>query len=210
MFYTYIYRDPERQEPFYVGKGSGKRAYYHLRRKDKHPLTHRISYMRKKGIQPLIEIIDAPDEEHALFMEEVLISLLGRKDLNKGPLLNLSDGGESGHKGAIVSKETRKKLSIAGTGRKLTEEHKKNSAKGNIGKKRTPEQCENISKAKKNCSNETRLKISCSKKGKLLPKRKPLTQEQKDRISQGVTEVSNKLPKRVSIASRSSEKDLTN
>lgn len=187
QYYTYIYRDSSRNnEPFYVGKGNSHRAYYHLKRKDKHPMTHRISYMRKNTVEPSIEIIDALDENHALFMEVCLISIIGRKDLGKGPLLNLSDGGESGHKGAVVSLETRQKMSAANKGRKLTEEHKRKSAESNKGKKRTEEQRKNISDSKKNISQETRNKISLSRRTKPSSKRKPLSQEVKDKISAGV------------------------
>jgi hypothetical protein len=43
-FYAYIYRHPHTGEAFYVGKGTGERAYSHLKRKDE-------SYMSaaKKG-----------------------------------------------------------------------------------------------------------------------------------------------------------------
>lgn len=93
MFYAYIHRDPSRQnEAFYVGKGKGRRAYTHLTRKDRHPLTARLKAMN--GIKPSIEIIHAINEDHAYLLETCLIDLIGRKDKGLGPLLNLSDGGE--------------------------------------------------------------------------------------------------------------------
>lgn len=110
MFYAYIYSDPTRgNEPFYVGKGKGGRAKYHLRRSDKHPLVQRIQHIKSLGKSPSIEVIGALDENHSLFLEVCLIDVLGRKDLHKGPLLNFTNGGD-GRSGAIASEETKAKL----------------------------------------------------------------------------------------------------
>ena len=105
-FYTYIYRDPSRNnEPFYVGKGTKRRAWSHLTRTDKHPFTYRLVKMKREGVSPDIEIIPALDEAHAYFMEECCIEVFGRKDLNKGPLLNLNDGGRGGQSGVKYTPE---------------------------------------------------------------------------------------------------------
>lgn len=94
-FYTYIYRDPSRNnEPIYIGKGKKNRAWDHLRIKRKNPFIQRLQLMKKNNIVPSIEIIDALDESHAFLMEESLIEIIGRKDLGRGSLLNLTDGGE--------------------------------------------------------------------------------------------------------------------
>lgn len=100
-FYVYVYRDPSRQnEAIYVGKGKAGRAYKHLTRKDMHPFTQRLQLMKREGVEPHIEIINAIDEGHAYFMEECCIQVLGRKDLGKGTLLNLNDGGKGGQSGS--------------------------------------------------------------------------------------------------------------
>lgn len=140
--YTYVYRDPSRMnakgvpEEIYVGKGKGKRAYYHLTRKDMHPLVQRLQKMKRNGIIPDIEIIPALDHEHALFMEVCLIEVFGRKDLGLGPLLNLTDGGEGC---ANMSPESRKiageKISAATKGRKQTAEHTARISETLTGKK---------------------------------------------------------------------------
>src|ERR1035437_7856576 len=113
-FYTYIYYDPSRNnEPIYVGKGKDQRAWDHintLHRKKKHPLKHRLLFMRSIGVSPMIGIYAGFDEEFALFLEEELIQKFGRKDLGLGTLLNLTDGGE-GHSGCIRSAATRAKIS---------------------------------------------------------------------------------------------------
>jgi len=114
QFYAYIYRDPSRaNEPIYVGKGSGRRAWAHLKPiKRRHPFTQRLNKMIRENIQPDIEVIDAINEDHAFFLEKCLIAVIGRKDLGKGPLLNRTDGGE-GNSGRVHTEESRKRMSEA-------------------------------------------------------------------------------------------------
>lgn len=125
-FYTYIYYDPSRShEPLYVGKGNTNRAWDHLTSKSKkpHPFIHRLRFMKRNNIVPIIGMYSGLDEELALFLEEELISKFGRKDLGHGPLLNLTNGGE-GMSGNIRSPETRKKISIANIGKDRTHTQK--------------------------------------------------------------------------------------
>src|ERR1039458_10261125 len=101
QYYTYIYKDPSKDyygkpEPFYVGKGSGYRSRNHLRRTDHCEFIHRLQKMKQNGIEPIIEkIIIGTNEKFALGIETMLIKRIGRKDLGKGPLLNLTNGGEN-------------------------------------------------------------------------------------------------------------------
>ncbi len=134
-FYIYIYRDPSRKdEPIYVGKGTGRRARVHLGRKDKSPFTSRLSSMKRNDIKPTIEIIPAIDESHAFFLEECCISVIGRKDLGEGTLLNLTNGGE-GNSGNIISKSHREKISAALTGITRSEESKQRNRESHLGKR---------------------------------------------------------------------------
>jgi hypothetical protein len=101
-FYTYLWlRDDG--TPYYVGKGSGNRAFVQRRHTFPVPSVDRI----------LVQ--DFPNEEAAFAAEMFLISFYGREDLGEGCLLNLTDGGENpplkkkGCKGP--SEETRKKIS---------------------------------------------------------------------------------------------------
>jgi hypothetical protein len=155
-FYAYIYRDPTRQnEPFYVGKGKGSRAKYHLRRSDRHPLVQRIQHIKSLGKSPSIEVIQALDEDHSLFLEVCLIDVLGRKNLDKGPLLNLTDGGE-GRSGTITSEETKAKLKLTQhlrgmNGRKHSQESKDLIASKVLGTVKGPR------------PNEVKAKISATK-----------------------------------------------
>lgn len=163
-YYTYIYYDPTRNnEPFYVGKGCRKRAWDHLKRADHHPMTTRIKYIRDLGKEPIIGIYAGLDEEMSLFLEEELIQHYGRKDLNRGPLVNLTDGGDS----PTMSQDSVRKRIIT----KL-----KN---GTI--KHTDEAKQKMSESakKRKSSEETKLKISQALKGR------PRSDETREKISKG-------------------------
>src|SRR5258708_37388601 len=82
QFYTYLWLR-EDGTPYYVGKGSGDRAFY----KENHKVNPPPS-------KDYIIIQEHEDSEEALFAEKFLISYYGRKDLHTGILVNLTDGGD--------------------------------------------------------------------------------------------------------------------
>lgn len=126
MYYIYVYLDPRKSasfgfdhEPFYVGKGKTKsrRDVKHLweaKRTEGRCTNHRINRIRgilQDGLEPLIvRLFEDLTHEEACSKEINLIASIGRQDLGKGPLLNLTDGGE-GSVGRIYSKQTRDKIS---------------------------------------------------------------------------------------------------
>lgn len=112
MFYTYIYQDPERNLPMYVGKGKDKRARIHLRKATNIRFKNRIIALKKIGLTPIIEIFEMPNEEAAHIEEIRLIALYGRLDLGLGSLYNGTDGGE-GKSGHVTSEETKLKIGRA-------------------------------------------------------------------------------------------------
>ena len=147
-FYAYVYRDPITNIPFYVGKGNKKRAYVHLSRTDNNLLPNKLRKMKRMGIIPDIEIIPALDEQHAFFLEECLISVFGRMNIDTGSLLNLTDGGE-GVSGRIVSEADRKRHSQAITGKRHTVETKQKMSEAHKLLVKTDTHKQNISLAKK-------------------------------------------------------------
>lgn len=181
-FYTYVYYDKSRNnEPFYVGKGCGNRAYSHLKRTDKHPFTQRLQYMKKNGVEPVIGIYGGLDEEFALFLEQEIISHLGRKDLGTGPLLNLTDGGDGMN---VPSADVREKMSTAKKGKSLSAEHRAKIAaalKGKTYASMSDEGRANLSAAKKGkpLSAEHIAKVAAANKGKT---RAPFSDEHKAKI----------------------------
>ncbi len=170
--YVYKYSDLSRNEIIYIGKGSGKRAWFHLRRSDMHPLVQRIQKMLRENNKPIISFIcTGIDAELAGLVECEAISKLGRKDLCKGTLLNLTDGGE----GLVnPSKETRAKLSAIRRGKTNSDESKDKIRQKAIGRKLSDDHKEKISigmsKAiRQPCAEATKLKIGDANRGKSNP-----------------------------------------
>jgi group I intron endonuclease len=141
-------------EPFYVGKGSGNRIKHTLY--DKSPFKYnKIKKLKNKNIDiKTIKLFDNLSEEECFYREIELISLIGRRDLNKGSLVNLTDGG-AGRINSNVSDKTRIKISNKniGIGRPHTQKTKElmsmiQSSEGNgfYGKNHTEEVKENQSK----------------------------------------------------------------
>jgi len=105
MYYVYCHRNPTTKDIFYIGKGSNNRAYV-MKSRGK----YWFNYVKKHGI-PIVEILyENLTEEDAFKLESELIEKIGRSDLNKGPLVNTTNGGE-GSSGLIHSEKTRQKLS---------------------------------------------------------------------------------------------------
>ena len=83
-FYTYAYLRKGDRTPYYIGKGSGKRAY------DRH--THRVKVPDDRD--RIIFLKENISEREAWDYEREMIQFYGRKDLGTGILRNMSDGGE--------------------------------------------------------------------------------------------------------------------
>jgi len=125
-FYVYVYLDPRKEgnfiynklkfnyEPFYIGKGCGKRIDFHLYESasTKSKIRfNKIKSIRKSNVEPIVyKLYENLTEEDSLRIEKETIQLIGRKDLNNGPLINLTDGGE-GESGRKLTDKQKKKLS---------------------------------------------------------------------------------------------------
>ena len=133
-FYVYIYFDPTKKgdynygnynfklEPFYVGKGKNKQLYSHIRESknitDDKKLTNTFKTYKIRKIQkntkkdPIIKIFKNNLKEKDAFKLEInLILNIGKRIDNKGPLTNITDGGE-GLSGYKPTKEENLKNSI--------------------------------------------------------------------------------------------------
>lgn len=145
-FYTYAYLR-EDKTPYYIGKGSGNRAYKKCRKYVKPP----------EDVSRIIFLKQNLTEEQAFNHEIYMISVFGRKDLGTGILHNKTDGGEgvSGitpwnkgihhsektkqkikykRKFQIISNETKDKMSKLRKGISLSEDHKIKIGQSNKGK----------------------------------------------------------------------------
>ena len=130
-FYTYAYLR-EDGTPYYIGKGTGNRAFSNNGRRWKSPKKSRIILL-KTGLT----------EEEAFRHEIYMIAVLGRKDLGTGILRNRTCGGEGS--GGINSKETREKKRVTKLGSKNPNYGKKGKESPLFGRERPPEVREKIS-----------------------------------------------------------------
>ena len=113
-YYTYAYLR-EDGTPYYIGKGSGDRAYKNGGRYCSTPPKNRILYLKQNLT-----------EEESFRHEIYMINLFGRKDLGTGILHNRSDGGE-GSSGAIRSKDLRQRISESLKGKPKSKLHNEKS-----------------------------------------------------------------------------------
>ncbi len=105
---TYLYLDPEKpgtfvygdytfnHEPFYVGKGCGRRPYALYKGSRSCFVMSKLKSLGCKELKPLIKILVMPNEAMAIRTEIELICLIGRRIVKEGPLTNMSEGGEKG------------------------------------------------------------------------------------------------------------------
>jgi len=106
LFYVYSYIDPRNNEIFYIGKGNKNRRFSHLNialsffkncadldNTIKNQKYIRIIDILKDNDSPIITILeDNLNESDAFDLEKKLILFYGRKDLDTGSLLNLTNG----------------------------------------------------------------------------------------------------------------------
>lgn len=129
-FYIYQHTRADNGEVFYIGKGSGRRAW---RLFDSGARSKKwIRTANKYGVNVSI-ILSGLTNDAAIRIERQLINSIGRRDNNSGPLMNGTDGGE-GAWGCIVkhTEESKRLISLAAMGNqrtkgmKMSEESKKN------------------------------------------------------------------------------------
>ncbi len=98
-FYVYLLIRPDKDEPFYVGKGKSDRIFQHEKEVYKDTANSYKSNIITKILSQGLSLIYTIEsfyqfEEDALNREMQLIEEIGRKDLGKGTLTNLTAGGE--------------------------------------------------------------------------------------------------------------------
>ena len=124
-YYVYLYLNPLKPgkfiyddleyfyEPFYVGKGKNRRKYAHLysNKEDHNRLKiNIINKILKNGEYPIIEILFESNSEEESYKKEVdIINIIGRRDLKRGPLSNMTNGGDGSNR--IQTKEEKIKKS---------------------------------------------------------------------------------------------------
>lgn len=111
VYYTYLLIDPRTNQPFYVGKGKGKRMLHHeaaVRNNSteaKQPHHDRIREILRQGLTVVYDkVLIGVDEKAALERERILVEQYGRVNKGTGCLLNVSPGGKNSgiHERAVV------------------------------------------------------------------------------------------------------------
>jgi hypothetical protein len=163
MAYIYRHIRLDINEPFYIGIGSDtnyKRAY---NKKGRSYAWKDIAYK----IQYKVDILlDGLSWEEVCMKEIEFIKLYGRRDLNLGPLVNFTDGGEGqiNRKDSLETKlkKSKPKSIDAKINMKKSHEYRdysylKNKAGSKVGIKKTTEHIIKIQKAADN----KKIKIYC-------------------------------------------------
>jgi hypothetical protein len=131
-FYVYFLRRPDKEDPlvpglwqpFYVGKGHGKRVNSHRKEAEnllkdsnsynpnviKNSIIHKLWNQDFDFIEEVV--IANISEEDSFYYEMEAITAYGRIDLGTGCLANLTNGGE-GSSGYLHTEEALEKMSIA-------------------------------------------------------------------------------------------------
>ena len=181
MAYVYRHIRLDKNEPFYIGIGklpNYKRAYQTIKRNG---FWHNIVSKTNYEVEILFDDISWEEAEKK---EIEFITLYGRKDLDNGTLVNLTNGGEGSlkrahteesklkmskaRKGVPKSEEWKRKISESHKGMKITEETRQKLIDSHKGKKLSLEQRIKIGEAHKNryFSPEHRAKISAALKNR--------------------------------------------
>lgn len=133
-YYVYVLYLEDCITPFYIGKGSGRRIGHHepnavLGRSRKDDI---ICSMKERGIRlPKQKLAMNLSHTRACQLEIALISRYGR-ECDGGILTNVTLGGEG--RAAVISNESRAKISAAHKGKKLSPEHCAKMSAQRIGK----------------------------------------------------------------------------
>ncbi len=173
MAFVYRHIRLDKNEPFYIGISKDQYRPYATKNRSKYwaRIVNKSDYR--------VEILfDDLTYEQAKEKEIEFISLYGRKDLNKGCLVNMTDGGE-GSVNLVVSEKTRQALSQTNKGKigiPLSEETKRKISIAKTGVKQTKEAIENRRIGRELCgykhSDEVKKKISNTKREKGSPRSK--------------------------------------
>jgi len=179
----YIYKHTFKNNTIYIGKGKNKRAFSMDRKKS----PYWWNVFLKHGT-PTVEILLKNLSEQNAFIEE--INIISDYKLKGFKLCNMTNGGE-GQSGAIVSDETRKKLSnkLKGDKHPMYGKHhslkvRKKMSDARVGRFKG-ENCPSFGKKR---TDENKKKISNSRKGKCVGTEHHLygkhhSDETKERIS---------------------------
>jgi hypothetical protein len=183
MAYVYKHTRNDTNVVFYIGIGKYQKRAFSKSGRNK----HWTNIVNKFGDS--VEIIELNlTWEEACEFERYWIKFYGRRDLNEGTLVNMTDGGD-GQIGRIASDEFKLKLKQSNTGKTLSDNHKDKISEACKGKVLSDEHKLNLSKSLlgRPHSDIHKLNISKSMKGKMTGDKNPrygkkLSEETKEKL----------------------------
>ena len=163
-YYVYVYLDPRKSgkyvyedlsfnyEPFYIGKGSNKQMYSHLKENVKN--TNNLykynkiqKIIKETANNPIVVLVkNNISETEAFELEKHYINLIGRSVKKEGPLTNIIEGGSAPPKFYDLPLQKQEEIRQKFSNKKYSKETIEKRVKKATGKKRTKEFCENLSK----------------------------------------------------------------
>ena len=169
-YYLYRHIRLDKNIPFYIGIGGSSNYNRAYSKKGRNKYWINIVNITKYRVDILFDNLSF---DKAIDKEIEFISLYGRIDLNKGTLVNMTDGGE-GLSGFKFSPETIQKLKLMNIGKILSDETKKKISNSKKGQTQSEEFKTNMSKRvtgnkyrlNKKHTEYSKLKMSNKRKGK--------------------------------------------
>lgn len=147
MAYLYRHIRLDKNVPFYIGIGADSEGKYTraFNTSNRNIYWKNITSISRYEVEILIDDISY---DFAAEKEKEFIALYGRKNTKGGTLCNLTDGGDKGVVGMVVSEETKKKLSIINMGKVRSRESVEKTSRFHRGRKRSIETCKKLSKVR--------------------------------------------------------------
>lgn len=157
----------DKNEPFYVGIGTGRRPWCSYKRY-RSKWWGRIVDKTEYRVDILFENVS---KDFAIEKEMELIALYGRMDKGDGALCNMTDGGE-GAFGRVLTEEHKEKIRQSLLGHEVSEETRRKIGKSGRGRRLTQKQIDNLVKINTGriVSDDTKRKIGDAHRGKKVSK----------------------------------------
>jgi len=167
--YIYTLSDPRTGDVRYIGKANNPKKRFYSHKAEKNTRTRKYFWIRslqRQGLEPIIDVLEEfPEESGDTLWPAAETYWIAMFKFWGYKLTNHDSGGNSGFQKNEI---TRRKIAIAKTGVKITEETREKMRLSHVGKKQSAETIEKRAALKRGVprDEETRRKISAANMGK--------------------------------------------